>query len=122
VRWYRLAADQGYADAQGLLGTMYSNGEGVLEGDKEAVRWYRLAADQGYARAQFSLGIMYDNGKGVLADPISSHMWFNIAGANGHDDAGEQREIVEKKMTRADKSEAVKSARTCMSSDYRNCR
>ena len=32
VRWYRLAADQGYAAAQGNLGLMYGNGTGVPQG------------------------------------------------------------------------------------------
>ena len=32
VRWYRLAAEQGYAMAQSFLGAMYANGEGVPEG------------------------------------------------------------------------------------------
>ena len=49
VRWLRLAADQGHADAQHNLGWMYANGEGVPEDDAEAARWYRLAADQGHA-------------------------------------------------------------------------
>ena len=48
VRWYRLAADQGHADAQYNLGLMYA--KGVPEDDAEAVRWYRLAADQGRRR------------------------------------------------------------------------
>ena len=52
VRWYRLAADQGLANAQYNLGVMYADGEGVPEDDAEAVRWYRLAADQGLANAQ----------------------------------------------------------------------
>ena len=47
VKWYRLAAEQGYADAQYNLGLMYSNGEGVPQDYKEAVKWYRLAAEQG---------------------------------------------------------------------------
>ena len=56
VRWYRLAADQGNARAQDLLGFMYRfGGEGVPRDDREAVRWYRLAADQGHAGAQTSL-------------------------------------------------------------------
>ena len=61
ARWYRLAADQGLADAQNNLGLMYDNGEGVPEDDAEAVRWYRLAADQGDAGAQ-NLGVMYADG------------------------------------------------------------
>ena len=62
VRWYRLAADQGDADAQLNLGVMYDNGRGVLKDEAEAVRWYRLAADQGDAAAQFNLGNMYAKG------------------------------------------------------------
>ncbi len=50
-RWrYRLAADQGDADAQFNLGIMYENGRRVPQDETEAVRWYRLAADQGFAR------------------------------------------------------------------------
>ena len=29
MRWYRLAAEQGLADAQNNLGLMYANGEGL---------------------------------------------------------------------------------------------
>ena len=53
VRWYRLAAEQGYAGAQNNLGIMYATGRGVPEDDAEAVRWYRMAAEQGEADAQF---------------------------------------------------------------------
>ena len=47
VRWYRLAADQGYAKAQYNLGVCYFNGQGVPRDYAEAVRWCRLAANQG---------------------------------------------------------------------------
>ena len=49
VRWYRLAAEQGYAKAQFNLGLMYDFGEGVPEDDTEAVKWHHLAAEQGMA-------------------------------------------------------------------------
>ena len=47
VKWYRLAAEQGDADAQASLGWMYASGRGVEQDDAEAVKWYRLAAEQG---------------------------------------------------------------------------
>ena len=47
IKWYRLAAEQGNANAQYNLGLMYDNGEGVPQDYKEAVKWYRLAAEQG---------------------------------------------------------------------------
>ena len=43
AKWYRLAADQGDADAQINLGGMYHNGRGVPQNDAEAVKWFRLA-------------------------------------------------------------------------------
>ncbi len=45
----RALAEQGDASAQTNLGSMYENGRGVPQDDKEAVRWYRLAAVQGLA-------------------------------------------------------------------------
>ena len=56
VKWYTLAAEQGYATAQYNLGFMYNNGEGVPQDDKTAVKWYTLAAEQGYAERTRFLG------------------------------------------------------------------
>ena len=57
VKWYRLSAEQGVAQAQYKLGWMYSNGLGVPQDYKEAVKWYRLSAEQGDAQAQYNLGV-----------------------------------------------------------------
>ena len=51
VRWYRLAAEQGYANAQINLGGMYYNGEGVPQDYVQAHMWSNLAAAQGNANA-----------------------------------------------------------------------
>jgi hypothetical protein len=55
VRLYRLAADQGDADAQFNLGVMFEYGQGVAKNRAEAIRWYRLAAAQGQANATAAL-------------------------------------------------------------------
>ncbi len=68
MRWYRKAADQGYAGAQHKLGVMYATGRGVAQDYLEAVEWYRLAANQGYALSLKSLGIIYAQGEGVGRD------------------------------------------------------
>jgi len=68
VRWYRLSAEQGYANAQFYLAFSYANGQGVTQDYKEAVKWYRLAAEQGNASAQSNLGLMYYRGQGVAQD------------------------------------------------------
>ena len=51
IRWYRLAAAQGDADAQFNLGLMFEKGQDVAKDKAEAIRWYRLAAAQGDADA-----------------------------------------------------------------------
>jgi len=52
VKWYRKAAEQGYARAQNNLGNLYYNGEGVAKDEVEAVKWFRKAAEQGHADAK----------------------------------------------------------------------
>ena len=121
VKWYRLAAEQGYVDAQFNLGVVYDNGEGVPQDYAEAVKWYRLAAEQGSAKAQNNLGIMYEYGDGVIQDNTMAHMWYNIASANGHEKAGGYRDERAGLMTNADISKAQAMARECMQSGYTKC-
>ena len=84
ARWYRKAAEQGYAIAQFNLGIMYELGKGVKQDYEEAVKWYRLAAEQGHAAAQNSLGYMYSNGKGVTQDKSEAVKWYRLAAEQGH--------------------------------------
>ncbi len=44
VRWYRKAAEQGYARAQVVLGTMYESGRDVPHDHVQAHTWFNLAA------------------------------------------------------------------------------
>ena len=111
VRWYRLAAEQGFAWAQSNLGVMYAKGEGVPEDNAEAVRWLRLAAEQGLASAQFYLGIMYAKSDGVPEDAVYAYAWFSIAAAQGNTNAKEAKEFVAKLMTQAQITEAQKRSR-----------
>ena len=55
VKWYRKAAEQGYARAQYNLGVCYGNGKGVPKNRAEAVKWFRKAAEQGHERAKENL-------------------------------------------------------------------
>ena len=51
------AAENGDAEAQATIGSLYSHGLGVPEDDKEAFKWYKKAAEQGLAEAQNDLGL-----------------------------------------------------------------
>ena len=111
VKWYRLAADQGLAQAQFNLGVMYDDGRGVPQDDVQAVQWYRLAADQGHARAQLNLGVMFGTGQGVKQDHVQAHKWFSLAGTGGMEDGRKGRDILAKQMTPAQIAEAQRLAR-----------
>ena len=46
VKWYRLSAEQGYADGQSNLGIMYAEGRGVTQDYLRAQMWFNLAASK----------------------------------------------------------------------------
>ena len=83
VKWYRLAADHGNADAQLELGFLYL--VGTLRNYQEAAKLFRMAADQGVAMGQFSYGGMYERGYGVAQDTNEAVKWFRMAAAQGYD-------------------------------------
>ena len=122
TKWYRLAAEQGHADAQFNLGRMYANKVsnwvarlrasldlGVPHDDAEAVKWYRRAAEQGHAGAQFNLGVMYANkasswvarlraslGLGVPQDGVQAYKWFDVAASRFSASEKESRDMAVK--------------------------
>ena len=84
IRWYKLAVEQGNAEAQNNLGVMYENGQCVAQDYKEAVRWFKLAAEQGNAQAQDNLGSRYVDGQGVAQDYTEAVKWFKLAAEQGN--------------------------------------
>ena len=80
----RVAAEQGYADAQFRVGFMYYHGEGVLQDYVQAVAWYRRAAEQGHAGAQSNLGVMYSGGWGIPENDVEAVKWYRRAAEQGH--------------------------------------
>ena len=79
----KVAAEQGDAEAQVSLGSMYDTGEGIAQNHTEAVRWFRMAAEQGLANAQFKLGIMYSDGRGVPKNDAEAVRWIRKAAEQG---------------------------------------
>ena len=79
-KWFRRAAEQGNEDAQEFLGSLYDEGWGIPEDDKEAVKWYRRAAEQGRKSAQVFLGLKYAYGNGVPEDYVQAYMWSLVSG------------------------------------------
>ncbi len=83
VKWYFLAADEGYAPAQFALGQAFSNGRGVQIDLDEAIKWYRKAAEQGSRSLQFRLGYVLEKNS-ELGDWSEMTAWYRKAAEQGH--------------------------------------
>jgi TPR repeat protein len=110
AKWYRLAADQGYARAQYNLGVCYAHGAGVPQDHAEAVKWYRKAAAQNHAMAQANLGLCLYNGQGVAKDEVQAYKWGLLASAQGNEVARKNIPILEGKLTREQRAAGQKLA------------
>ena len=110
VKYFRKAAEQGYAKAQNNLGDCYYWGNGVEKNYAEAVKWFKKAAEQGDAYAQCNLGYCYENGEGVTKDKTEAVKWYKKAAEQGHAEA--QKELGDCYYygwgVKEDKTEAVK--------------
>ena len=84
---FRPLAAQGNADAQTVIGAMYSSGEGITQDYQEALKWFRLAAAQGIAEAQYNIGQMYREGQGVIQDYKEAGKWYRLAAEQGYANA-----------------------------------
>lgn len=65
IRFLRLAAENGQAQAQFRYGKMRYEGDGVPEDKQEGIKFYRLSAAQGNQYAQYYLGLALERGVGV---------------------------------------------------------
>ena len=79
LAWFRKSADQGYYDAQYMLGLMAEENKNM----KEAHGWYAKSAQQGFPDAEDKLGWMYLNGIGVDKNPDTAVAWLQKAAAQG---------------------------------------
>jgi TPR repeat protein len=91
LKWYRVAAAQGSAEAQNEIGQIYELGRGGVDQSKdEALKWYLLAAAQGYAPAQNNVGLIY-LGQAAREAPSQKEpqylQWFRLAADQGFAEA-----------------------------------
>ncbi len=92
VKWYRRAAEGGYALGQVSLAFAYASGRiGTERSSEEAARWFarsikgvRQLAEEGDGHAQFFLSTLYTIGHGVEQDRLQAHMWLYRAVLSGN--------------------------------------
>lgn len=75
VKWFKIAADKGYAPAQHELAWCYLQGKGVEQNPEEAVKLFKKAAEQDNSSACRELARCYEEGKGVEKNPIEAAKW-----------------------------------------------
>lgn len=92
--WYRLAADNGHAEAQYYLSRLYAGGKGVKRDEAQAERWVSASATQGYAPAMADLGKRFAAGNGVAPDDKRAYFWLTLAFLHG-DKSGEKARAAE---------------------------
>ena len=125
VKWYRKAAEQGFAIAQYRLARCCRFGDGVEQDLPQAVKWYRMAlpqddddesfrcalqafeqelrqaAEQGDAGAQYQLARCYREGLGVEMDMKQNlreaAKWYRKAAGQGHAQAQQELRQLESK-------------------------
>ena len=73
VKWYRLAAKQGYTRAKTIIYDL------AKKGVPPALRILKADAEKGVAEAQNKLGMMYDLGFGVPEDNKEAFKWYRLA-------------------------------------------
>lgn len=69
-------AQEGNAEAQYYVGTLYEKGPRGGPDYGLAAVWYRKAADQGYGRAAINLGRLYEQGLGVNQNSPEAYQWY----------------------------------------------
>jgi TPR repeat protein/uncharacterized protein len=94
LRFARLAAQQGNAAGQNVLGILAKRGimgvtkagAGVLRDREEAIKYFRLSAEQGFAPAQYNLGAMYAEYRsdlGIVPNLNESFRLYRLAADQG---------------------------------------
>lgn len=76
---YKLASQQGNAEAALKIGDFYYYGTGVQSDFNRSVQFYHLAAGASHAQARYNLGFMYQFGLGVPQDFHLAQRYYDAA-------------------------------------------
>lgn len=83
VKWYRMAAEQGVADAAFELAKCYRFGVGVRRNHTTASKWLQKAAERGHAKSLVLLGIRYSDECEAEYNPRKAVRFFRKAADQG---------------------------------------
>ncbi len=83
LKWFRKAAERGYAKSQLALAQMLLDGRGTDQDIAQALQWAEKAAAQDDIAAITWLATLYHTGGAVPQDPEASNAWWQRAVALG---------------------------------------
>lgn len=77
IKWMKLAAENGYTEAQKNMGEYYYYGSfGCRRDMKEAIKWYEMGAKSNEPTCVFTLGLIYEEGDGVQKNILKAADWY----------------------------------------------
>ena len=79
-----VAADEGHAAANTLIGHLYRDGLGVAQDGTKAARYYTRGAELGQCAAQLSLARMYHIGSRLGRNDALAERWYREAAMRGY--------------------------------------
>lgn len=80
---YMIAHAKGSAVAANNLGSMFSEGEGVAENQREATRYFRKAANRGLPYSMYTMGERARLGLGMAENMRLARYWYERAAEHG---------------------------------------
>lgn len=80
AQWFRLSAEQGYAEALYAIGSLYEKGEGVEQDYNEAEKWYYKAVQHGDNYSTEALGLLYEK----MQNYAEAAKWYRKASDIGY--------------------------------------
>jgi uncharacterized protein len=87
VRWYRLAAEKKYPEAQYALARAYATGRGVGQDKDQSLNWLKSAAGLDFEPAMLDLAELFENGRGIEQDSMKAAALIERAATLGNPDA-----------------------------------
>ncbi|MFZ4599468.1 MAG: serine/threonine-protein kinase [Terrimicrobiaceae bacterium] len=88
-RLFSSAKDEGLLDAQGNLGILYLNGEGVAKNDRVALDLFRDGAENGNPLCMYFFALCLEKGLGLSPDSAAAQGWYSRAAEAGSKPAQE---------------------------------
>lgn len=82
-RLFSRATELGFLDAQGNLGVLYVNGQGVGRDEKKAAALFRDGAEKENASCMFYYAMCLEGGVGVEKDEAAARRWYAKAAKGG---------------------------------------